>query len=312
MRRMSLLSGVIALSLSASSNSDAQKNHCSGFEVPVEVYSKLGLKALTHNLSFEPVTIGHLTLENQTGKSLKQVKLRISYLDEQGSVLFAVPYVGHFDRPDSFIFNSFLTNVWNDAIAPGEKFTLDGTNLLGAGALPRSAVVTEAHLVFSDGSSVGSLIATQPPFGDPILSELPDRFELDLPLRRLPDELRLSLSIDSRGRVVDVQFAAGTQLDEQSREKIRSQLKLWYFYPAIRHSNATAADLNVLLRFHRADIPALNPVCSLEYREKFFDKFVDVELRLDGSSRWQTWYGGHPAHGVFNGLEVRTFPASDR
>lgn len=310
MKRMTVISSVAIMCLVVSTNSKAQKSYCSGFEIPLEIGSSLKLKESGHNLSFMSATVGRLILENQTGKPLKQAALRISYLDGHGNTLFAIPYVGRYGPPAPYIFTSFLANIWTAAIAPGTKFALEGTNLLGTREIPKSAVVTEANLIFSDGSSVGSLDSIHEAFGDPVLSDLPDRFEFDASPFPLPDELRLSISIDARGRVVSVQFDSNSKLDEVAQEKIRSQVILWHFYPAIRHSYAATTDLNILLRFYRTDRPPLEPKCSVSFPDKFYDKYADVELRLEGSSQWSVWYGGHPAHGAFGGVEVQKIQAS--
>ena len=282
----------------------AEPTQCDGYDIPLQMLdggglNGKGLKVVWHHLSFGEYGQGALSLENETGKTITKVLILVSYLDSDGKPIFAIPYFGGLDDSEAEIqqIRPYLKTILDHPVKQGEMFKLDGQNLESAREVPANAQVTFVDTEFDDDNNS---VSTTAPATDPLLLKVPDFFEMNIDSSKLPDELLLTIAVDERGRVVDVNFDPSFPHSDDGESQIRAQLKLWSFFPATMSGYAVQAHLNLLFRFHDKGFPLPRQVCPLELSDKYPRTFVKVDLRSKGDGRWLAMYGGQYAHGSFD------------
>jgi len=246
---------------------------------------------------------GEISLRNQTDKSLSRLTVMVNYLDENGSILFSIPYQANLPNDENDIRNirPFSELHLNGPVQPGEVVALDGRNLLSVTTVPTSAeVVYWFAKHYEDGSSVSTQIGHHGFRTDPLLVETPGYLRLTLPHPAESFETLVKMRINEYGRVLEVQPGreGDTGLTGEQFEALSEQLAEWHFFPGIENGYAVQSDLYLLVEF----VPE-NPLpvrrCFLEHPAKYTSKFALVTLQpiRDSSNRWIPYYGGFPADG---------------
>lgn len=296
---LGLLVAVCATATSAQLASDTPP--CEQDDIPLQMLDGGHLKLTWHHLSFvESRQQGGLGLLNETGRTMIKVLVVVSYLDSDGKPIFAIPYFGGPDDSQTDIqeIRPYIKTIFNQAVKPGEAFMLTGANLESTRQVPAAAEVTLVDTEFDDESNSVSFSSTQAT--DPLLLKVPDFFKLSADPSKLPDELLITIAVDERGHVVDVSFDPSFAHSDDAESQIRSQLKLWSFFPATTNGYAVQAHLNLLFHFHERGFPLPRPTCPLDLSDKYPRTFVKVDLRSQGDNRWLAMYGGLYAHGDFS------------
>jgi hypothetical protein len=280
---------------------------CEPVEWPVQMLSDSGLKVVRHWITLGVNQDASIVLQNETGKTIARLLVVVNYLDSEGKPIFAIPFLGGVgESPLELLqIRSFIKTVLDHPIRPGETFQLFGTNLESTRVSPARAEVT---LVDTESETGGNSVSIGDNATNPLLLRLPDFFQLQADISKLPDELLLTLEIDERGRVSSVQFEQSSKLEENAAQQIRSQLVQWLFFPATRGGWAVQEQLNLLLRFHERGFPLAAPMCPLNLSDKFPRTFVEIDLRRIDDQRWGVMYGGKDAHGRFGTIESHSSP----
>jgi hypothetical protein len=274
--------------------------HCERDDIPLQMLESGHLKVIWHHLSLGENGQGRLGLVNETGKTITTVVVLVSYLDSDGKPIFAIPYFGGLDYSPTEIQNirPFIKTILKQAVQPGDKFALFGTNLESTTQSPARAKATLVDTVFDDDTGSDSFSSTQAT--GPLLLNSPEFFEMQSDPSKIPDELLLTVALDERGRVGDVDFDQSFPHSVALESQIRSQLKLWSFFPATMTGYAVKAQLKLLFRFHDKEIPLPLPTCPLDLPDKYPRIFVMVDLQREDDRRWNVMYGGKYARGKFH------------
>jgi len=246
---------------------------------------------------------GEISLRNQTGKSLSRLTVMVNYLDENGSILFSIPYQANLpnDKNDMRNIRPFSELHLNGPVQPGKVVTLDGRNLLSITNVPTSAEVPywfAKH--FEDGSALSTQIGQHGFRTDPLLDETPGYLRLTLPHPAEPFETLVKMRINEYGRVLEIKPGreGDTSLAREQFEALSEQLTKWHFFPGVENGYATSSDLYILVVFEPEHALPVRR-CFLEHPDKYASKFALVTLQpiLDSSDRWIPYYGGFPADG---------------
>jgi hypothetical protein len=243
---------------------------------------------------------GEISLRNQTDKSLSRLTVMVNYLDENGSILFSIPYQANLLNEENDIRNirPFSELRLNGPVQPGEVVTLVGRNLLSITTVPSSAeVVYWFAKHYEDGSSVSNQIGQHGFRTDPLPAE--------------SFETLVKMQINEYGRVLEIQSGreGDTGLTGEQFEALSKQLAEWHFFPGIENGYAVQSDLYLLVEF----VPE-NPLpirrCFREHPAKYVSKFALVTLQpiRDSSNRWILNYGSFPADSIMerNIIEIGT------
>ena len=298
----------------ASAHVFGQPTQCERYNIPLQMLdggglNGKGLKVVSHHLSFGEPSQGSLALVNETGKTITKVLVLVSYLDSDGKAIFAIPYFGGLDDSEVEIqqIRPYVKTILDHPVKHGEGFFLFGDNLESTRQVPADAAVTFVDTEFDDDSNS---VTTTTPETDTLVLKVPDFFEMNINSSKLPDELLLTIAVDERGRVVEVNFDPSFPHSDDVESQIRAQLKLWSFFPATIKGYAVQAYLNLLFRFHDTGFPLPLPMCPLDLADKYPRTFVKVDLRSQGDGRWLAMYGGQYAHGSFDTIVSVTLPTT--
>jgi len=290
--------GVWVSCVVAAAQSEENIDKCLPTQLRLEMLEGSHLKFVSHTFSTGLMKYNHMVLRNETGKTILRVLVVVDYLDSDGKLIFSVPYQGgHDDTPLQLMeLRAFIRSDWGHPIEPDDTFWLFGTNLEFTRITPATAKVTLVDTKFDDGNSVSGIF----PRTEPLLLRAPDFFEMRTDLEKLPDDIWLTLQIDDRGRVGRVEFDGASRLDQDDAEQIRSQLRLWRFFPATAGGPAVPAQMNFRVSFHEKGLPLPRQDCPLNLSDKFPRTYVEVRLQRVDGQKWQARYGGQFVHGDFD------------
>lgn len=271
---------------------------CSPSDVPLKVGEDSKLKVLRHRLSDGIQAQGEIQLRNLSSKPILALSMLVTYRDSAHEILFSIPYYASVQNaPERMdVVHPFLEIRWDHVVEPGEEFALFGSNLLSAREKPATAEAGLIDIRYEDGTQTvvssghGSL-------SDPLLTSLPELFEVNLNPEVLPLDLIVEIQIDSAGRVSAVSRPQNPSLSPQTIEQAKHQIMQWKFFPATRGVYAVPAELCLWLRFHAKRLPLPEAPCPRKLPDSFPRTFAEVDLRPRTSTRWEVIFSGHPAPG---------------
>ena len=315
--RLALMTALLATFLSG--EGVAALSQCDRVSIPLHLDSAARDFEVTGSwLSMEAAGTlrGEISLRNQTDKSLSRLTVMVNYLDENGSILFSIPYQANLLNEENDIRNirPFSELRLNGPVQPGEVVALEGRNLLSITTVPSSAeVVFWFAKHYEDGSSVSAQIGQHGFRTDPLPVQMPGYLRLTLPHPAESFETLVKMQINEYGRVLEIQSGreGDTGLTGEQFEALAKQLAEWHFFPGIENGYAVQSDLYLLVEF----VPE-NPLpirrCFREHPAKYVSKFALVTLQpiRDSSNRWILNYGSFPADSLMepNIIETTAVP----
>jgi len=245
-----------------------------------------------------------ISLRNETGHSLSRLTVIVNYLNQDGSILFSIPYQANLSNEGNELRNirAFTELRLSGPVKSGEEVRLTGRTLLSITMVPASAEIVYYFAKHSgDNSSPSTKVGLHGFRTDPLLVETPgDYVRLALVHPTEPVKTLLKLRVNEYGRVLDVQPGpeGNRGMSRDQFQALSQQLIQWRFFPAVENGYAVPSDLYTLVEF----VPE-NPLpvrrCFLENADRDVSKFALVILQpVAGSSdRWIPYYGGFPAGG---------------
>jgi len=295
---------LLALALSSGPNARQEAPRAEGcvarIPIPLPLDADSGVRVVVHNLQCDESILGTLTLRNETGRALRGVFVEVNYLDDDGAVLFSIPYSAHVagEAAARSILRPAVEMRLPRPVPKGQYVRLLGTNLLATTAFPTRAEVSGISLFFSDGMSTAIGYSPAVRRSDPLPVESTADLHLDLGALEYPKEIQVRLQIEPYGHVINVSPRGEPGLPAAAFERLAAQFRKWRFYPATQEGYAETSNLDLVLLFL--------PERALPVRRCFIGKspayprsfaFVTLDPRPGHPGRWSIQYAGTPVSG---------------
>lgn len=277
---------------------------CTPRNVPVIVSGESPVEVVRHNFYLYPGALGQrinceLTIRNRASRIVERVTILVDYLDGSDNYIFSIRFGGTISERETELENypSFIVNLWDRAKGKGELLFLVGTNLLSTTALPEKARISQLFLTYSDGESED--ISYGPWRSEPILEETPDFFKVERQPTAVPEEIWGTITIDTKGRVLDFRMRPESKSSEPITETLRKELSKWHFVPALRDGFAEVENLNIRLRFQPRRVYPVRECLLDDPRSPRIFVAVDFLPDAETKGHWIPYYAGYPARGRF-------------
>ena len=291
----------------AQAQGDRSSGSCNWTEMKTDNDAGFGFTVISHKVCDGTPFQAQVILRNDSQRSVSEVYLFVTYLDERRNALFSIPLEAVMPQVRN---SSWPTPIFGTLLAepiqPGQLFSLTGTALSVVAHMPAAASVGVAKITGwseSDGEIGGESVGYVGFKLNPIPARLP-RYALLHIAPGTPMEFSLKVRISREGRVLDVAPTPWEQLDAQLLEEFRTQIASWVFRPAqesrvietvdtLNHKDGRLdTDLVFVVRL-QTSLPCSKRTCPGSAWVSYV--VIDLEKVPYTESVWEIHYGGGPA-----------------